>query len=92
MPVLGQDHVVKAPRQPVDRRHDLVAPRHRERAPRTEIELRIGDDQDVALAHRAVHIHPHCHPGPISAMDTGFRRQCGPNIGSAALADQGKRR
>ncbi len=56
MPVLGQDHMRKTPRQAVDRRHDGVALWHGKRTARAEIELRVGDDQDLAIIEGTVHL------------------------------------
>ena len=50
VPVLRDDDMREAPRQPVDDRHDRVAMRHGERAAGAEIALRIGHDQHVVIA------------------------------------------
>jgi len=55
VPVLGQDDMGEPPCQSVDHGHDRVALRHGERAARTEIELRIDDDQHIALAVSSVY-------------------------------------
>src|SRR5207244_1322003 len=50
MPVLGQDHMGKFARQPVDRRNDLVAVLDGEGPARAEIVLEIDDKKDVLVA------------------------------------------
>ncbi len=52
MPVLGQDDIGELSGEPVDRRDDRVAVRHRERPAGTEIVLHIDDHQNVAIARR----------------------------------------
>ena len=55
VPILRDDDMRETARQAIDRRHDRVAVRHRERAAGAEIALRIGDDQHIAFARRAFH-------------------------------------
>jgi hypothetical protein len=50
MPILGEHDVGEAPRQPVDRRHDLVAAGHRQGAAGAEIVLHVNHDQHVRRA------------------------------------------
>ena len=62
VPVLRDDDMREMAREAVDRRHDRVAVRRRERAAGAEIALRIGDDQNIAFARRAFHrIRLPCH-------------------------------
>src|SRR5437763_9126779 len=66
VPVLGQDNMREAPGQPVDHRHDLVPPRHGERAAGTEIVLHIDDQQHLLLAGRLGRVHGVAPPRPCS--------------------------
>src|SRR5690606_32369188 len=52
VPVLGQDHVLEAPREPVYQRHDGIALGHGERAAGAEIVLDVDDEEDVGRAWR----------------------------------------
>jgi hypothetical protein len=68
----------------LDRRHDLVAPRHSECAARAEIELRIGDDQHVALTCGTRHRFPSARAvhSPVMPAKAGIQGQA---IGAHAL-------
>ena len=66
VPILRDDDMREPARQAVDRRHDRVTLRHRERAAGAEIALRVGDDQNIAFGRVASHrirLSPHCRFG-----------------------------
>src|SRR5207302_8710825 len=52
VPVLGQDDMRETLGETVDRRHDLVALRHRQRAAGQKIVLQVDDQQNIPGAKR----------------------------------------
>ncbi len=55
VPILRQRDMGKAPPDPVDRRHHLVATRHGEGAARAEIVLHVNGKEEIGIAgHSAV--------------------------------------
>jgi hypothetical protein len=50
VPILRQHHVFKFCRQPIDYRHDLVAPRHCQIATRAKVILQVDHKKDIAVA------------------------------------------